>query len=113
MKLTRVRDRVDPDLLPGTDGRNKPVTEENKKEYVHLYSKWRLNRGTEEQLAALKRGFNEIIDMNHLTIFDPKELEVRSLTSPVQSSGREGLCSSTVVLSGRLRAFAAAADRST
>ena len=47
------------ELKPG--GRSIPVTEENKKEYVDLMIKWRMERGVSEQMAQLVNGFNEVL----------------------------------------------------
>eukprot|EP00064_Thunnus_orientalis_P013084 superscaffoldBa00002087_g13121 len=58
------------------NGRNIPVTEENKKEYVRLYVNWRFMRGIEAQFLALQKGFSELIPQHLLKPFDHKELEV-------------------------------------
>lgn len=58
------------------NGRNIPVTEENKKEYVRLYVNWRFMRGIEAQFLALQKGFNELIPQHLLKPFDQKELEL-------------------------------------
>ncbi|KPP71474.1 E3 ubiquitin-protein ligase SMURF1-like, partial [Scleropages formosus] len=58
------------------NGRNIPVTEENKKEYVRLYVNWRFMRGIEAQFLALQKGFNELIPQHLLKPFDNKELEL-------------------------------------
>ncbi|KTG32122.1 hypothetical protein cypCar_00007269, partial [Cyprinus carpio] len=57
------------------NGKNIPVTEENKKEYVRLYVNWRFMRGIEAQFLALQKGFNELIPQHLLKPFDNKELE--------------------------------------
>ncbi|KAJ0000758.1 hypothetical protein NQD34_005778 [Periophthalmus magnuspinnatus] len=58
------------------NGRNIPVTEENKKEYVRLYVNWRFMRGIEAQFLALQKGFGELIPQHLLKPFDHKELEL-------------------------------------
>uniref|UniRef100_A0AAQ4QSR5 E3 ubiquitin-protein ligase SMURF1 n=1 Tax=Gasterosteus aculeatus aculeatus TaxID=481459 RepID=A0AAQ4QSR5_GASAC len=58
------------------NGRNLPVTEENKKEYVRLYVNWRFMRGIEAQFLALQKGFSELIPQHLLKPFDHKELEL-------------------------------------
>ncbi|RXM32529.1 E3 ubiquitin-protein ligase SMURF1 [Acipenser ruthenus] len=58
------------------NGRNIPVTEENKKEYVRLYVNWRFMRGIEAQFLALQKGFNELIPQHLLKPFEHKELEL-------------------------------------
>uniref|UniRef100_A0A4W6DB66 HECT-type E3 ubiquitin transferase n=1 Tax=Lates calcarifer TaxID=8187 RepID=A0A4W6DB66_LATCA len=62
------------------NGRNIPVTEENKKEYVRLYVNWRFMRGIEAQFLALQKGFSELIPQHLLKPFDHKELEVHVLS---------------------------------
>ncbi|XP_072916769.1 E3 ubiquitin-protein ligase SMURF1 isoform X1 [Hemitrygon akajei] len=58
------------------NGRNVPVTEENKREYVRLYVNWRFMRGIEAQFLALQKGFNELIPQHLLKPFDQKEIEL-------------------------------------
>ncbi|CAB1350401.1 unnamed protein product, partial [Coregonus sp. 'balchen'] len=58
------------------NGRNLPVTEDNKKEYVKLYVNWRFMRGIEAQFLALQKGFSELIPQHLLKPFDHKELEI-------------------------------------
>ena len=52
------------------------VTEENKMEYISLVTQWRLTRGITEQTEAFKRGFSEILDLQAITVFDERELEL-------------------------------------
>ncbi|RWS15628.1 E3 ubiquitin-protein ligase SMURF2-like protein [Dinothrombium tinctorium] len=58
------------------NGRDIPVTEENKKEYVKLYVNYRFKRGIEQQFQALQKGFNELVPPHLLQSFDEKELEL-------------------------------------
>ncbi|KAJ8037541.1 E3 ubiquitin-protein ligase SMURF2 [Holothuria leucospilota] len=62
------------ELKPG--GRDVPVTEENKREYVKLYVQWRFLRGIEPQFLALQKGFHELIPSHLLKPFDERELEL-------------------------------------
>ncbi|KAK6168947.1 hypothetical protein SNE40_020097 [Patella caerulea] len=62
------------ELKPG--GKNLPLTEENKKEYVKLYVQWRFLQGIDAQFSALQKGFNEIIPQHLLMPFDERELEL-------------------------------------
>eukprot|EP01135_Chromosphaera_perkinsii_P010281 Nk52_evm23s2085 gene=Nk52_evmTU23s2085 len=57
-------------------GANIPVTEENKEEYVNLVVQWRFRRGVSKQFTAFMKGFNDLIPMNLLSLFDEKELEL-------------------------------------
>ncbi|XP_065065475.1 E3 ubiquitin-protein ligase SMURF2-like [Rhopilema esculentum] len=58
------------------DGKDIPVTEENKKEYVQLFVNWRLRHGIEPQFSAFLKGFNEIVPQHLLKVFDERELEL-------------------------------------
>jgi len=58
------------------NGRNIPVTEQNKKEYVKLYVNYRFMHGIEQQFLALQKGFNELIPQSLLKPFDERELEL-------------------------------------
>jgi E3 ubiquitin-protein ligase HUWE1 len=62
------------DLKP--DGRNIPVTQENKQEYVHLVAQNRLTNQIREQIQAFLSGFHEIIPRDLVSIFNEKELEL-------------------------------------
>ncbi|XP_076762806.1 SMAD specific E3 ubiquitin protein ligase isoform X2 [Xylocopa sonorina] len=62
------------ELKPG--GKDIPVTEENKKEYVRLYVNYRFMRGIEQQFLALQKGFHELIPPQLLRPFDERELEL-------------------------------------
>lgn len=69
--LGRVAER---ELKPG--GRNIPVTEKNKKEYLERVLRWRLERGVAEQTESLVRGFYEVVDPRLVSVFDARELEL-------------------------------------
>ncbi|KAG9250193.1 uncharacterized protein F5Z01DRAFT_684053 [Emericellopsis atlantica] len=62
------------DLIPG--GRDIEVTNENKKEYVDLMVKWRIEKRIEEQFQAFKEGFQELIPHDLINVFDERELEL-------------------------------------
>ncbi|XP_044734681.1 E3 ubiquitin-protein ligase HECW2 isoform X2 [Chrysoperla carnea] len=62
------------ELKPG--GRNMPVTEKNKKEYLERVVRWRLERGVAEQTESLVRGFYEVVDPRLVSVFDARELEL-------------------------------------
>lgn len=62
------------DLIP--DGRNIPVTEENKQEYVRLVVEYRLQTSVVEQMSNFITGFHEIIPRDLIAIFDEQELEL-------------------------------------
>lgn len=62
------------DLVP--NGRNIPVTEENKHDYVRLVVEYRLQKSVEEQMSNFSIGFHEIIPKDLVAIFDEQELEL-------------------------------------
>ncbi|XP_036596594.1 E3 ubiquitin-protein ligase HUWE1-like, partial [Trichosurus vulpecula] len=62
------------DLKP--NGSNTLVTEENKKEYVHLVCQMRMTGAIRKQLAAFLDGFYEIIPKRLISIFTEQELEL-------------------------------------
>lgn len=62
------------DLIP--DGRNIPVTEENKHEYVRLVVEYRLTGSVQEQLENFLKGFHDIIPADLVSIFNEQELEL-------------------------------------
>ncbi|KAH8902656.1 HECT-domain-containing protein [Coniochaeta sp. PMI_546] len=62
------------DLIPG--GRDIEVTNENKKEYVDLMVKWRIEKRIAEQFQAFKEGFHELIPHDLINVFDERELEL-------------------------------------
>lgn len=62
------------DLIP--NGRNIPVTEENKREYVNAQVRYRLTTSVKDQLEAFVRGFHDIIPAELIAIFDEQELEL-------------------------------------
>lgn len=62
------------DLKPG--GRDIPVTEENKSEYVRLVVEYRLINSVQEQLDHFLEGFHDIIPKDVIAIFDEQELEL-------------------------------------
>ncbi len=58
------------------NGRNVPVTEKNKKDYIERMIRWRLDRGVAEQAQSLVRGFYEVLDPRLVSIFDAREMEL-------------------------------------
>ncbi|KAI1116301.1 HECT-domain-containing protein [Nemania sp. NC0429] len=62
------------DLIP--NGRNIDVTNDNKKEYVDLMVKWRIEKRIAEQFQAFKDGFQELIPHDLINVFDERELEL-------------------------------------
>ena len=58
------------------NGRNLPVTNQNKKEYVDLVTNWRIQKRIEEQFNCFAQGFNELIPQDLINVFDERELEL-------------------------------------
>ena len=62
------------ELKPG--GAHIEVTEENKHEYVELYSEYKLTNAIKNQIHSFLKGFFEIIPRSYVAVFTPKELEL-------------------------------------
>ncbi|KAK4176374.1 putative E3 ubiquitin-protein ligase TOM1-like protein [Triangularia setosa] len=62
------------DLIP--DGRNIPVTEENKSEYVRLIVEHKLLTSVKDQMEHFLKGFHDIIPEELIAIFNEQELEL-------------------------------------
>ncbi|KAJ6131111.1 hypothetical protein N7523_001571 [Penicillium sp. IBT 18751x] len=62
------------DLIPG--GRDIPVTNENKAQYIELVTEWKIVKRVEEQFNAFMSGFNELIPADLVNVFDERELEL-------------------------------------
>eukprot|EP01137_Pigoraptor_chileana_P003032 Opistho-2@42656 len=67
-------ERMTIDLKPM--GRDIPVTDANKAQYVDLVVQWRLHRRIEPQLASLMRGLSELVPLPLIQRFDEQELEM-------------------------------------
>ena len=70
----RFGETVTLDLKPG--GADIEVTDENKAEYVELVTEWRIMKRVDEQFAAFKAGFNELVPQELINVFDERELEL-------------------------------------
>lgn len=62
------------DLMEG--GANIPVTNANKDKYIDLVIKWRFVERVKEQMEAFKEGFNDVVPISLIKIFDENELEL-------------------------------------
>ena len=62
------------DLIEG--GRNIPVTEHNKREYLYKLCSAKMANDIKDQIEAFLEGFHEIIPAELIQIFDSKELEL-------------------------------------
>ncbi|KAF1318272.1 Hect e3 ubiquitin ligase, partial [Globisporangium splendens] len=58
------------------NGRDIPVTDLNKREYVELVLQWRTEFGVKSQLDALNQGFNSLIPASFVKMFDLSELRM-------------------------------------
>lgn len=61
-------------MKPG--GAKISVGNENKKDYIDLVIKWRFVSRVKEQMDAFKEGFNELVNLSLIKIFDEGELEL-------------------------------------
>ncbi|GFP54122.1 probable E3 ubiquitin-protein ligase mug30 [Trichoderma asperellum] len=61
-------------LCPG--GENKPVTNENRREYVDLYVRYVLDTAVKRQFEPFKRGFYTVCGGNAFSLFRPEEIEL-------------------------------------
>ncbi|KAL5481302.1 hypothetical protein EMCRGX_G021435 [Ephydatia muelleri] len=57
------------------NGKDVPVTEANKNEYVDLVMKWRFTDRIQEQMNAFMKGFGDVISPKLIQVFDERELE--------------------------------------
>ena len=62
------------DLIP--NGRNIPVTEENKEEYVRKVCQHRMTTAIQSQIKAYLDGFYELVSRDLISVFTPRELEL-------------------------------------
>ncbi|KAK8133665.1 hypothetical protein PG984_005677 [Apiospora sp. TS-2023a] len=62
------------DLIP--NGRDIPVTEENKHDYVRLVVEHKLLKSVKDQMEHFLKGFHEIIPAELIAIFNEQELEL-------------------------------------
>ncbi|KAB7505972.1 E3 ubiquitin-protein ligase Nedd-4 [Armadillidium nasatum] len=58
------------------NGANVPVTNENKDEYIDLVIRWRFVERIHPQMEAFREGFNDVVPLSHIKIFDENELEL-------------------------------------
>ncbi len=58
------------------DGAKIPVTNENKNEYIQAVIQWRFVSRVKDQMEAFKQGFNELVALHLIKIFDEGELEL-------------------------------------
>jgi E3 ubiquitin-protein ligase HUWE1 len=57
-------------------GKDIPVTDENKMEYVQLVAQFKMSNGIRKQIDAFLEGFHELIPPELISIFNEKELEL-------------------------------------
>ncbi|KAK4307580.1 hypothetical protein Pmani_020663 [Petrolisthes manimaculis] len=58
------------------NGANIPVTNENKNEYIELVINWRFVQRIHDQMESFREGFNDVVPIPHIKIFDENELEL-------------------------------------
>lgn len=62
------------DLVPG--GGEKPVTNDNREEYVQLYVDYYFNRSVEHLFQPFRKGFYDVCENTLLRLFKPDEMEL-------------------------------------
>jgi E3 ubiquitin-protein ligase HUWE1 len=67
--VTRIQDLCE-------DGRNVPVTEDNKQDYVRLVVEHKLLSSVKEQMEHFLKGFHDVIPAELISIFNEQELEL-------------------------------------
>ncbi|EED16780.1 ubiquitin-protein ligase (Hul4), putative [Talaromyces stipitatus ATCC 10500] len=58
------------------NGENKPVTNDNRHEFVNLYVQYLLDTAVQRQFEPFKRGFYTVCGGNALSLFRPEEIEL-------------------------------------
>ena len=58
------------------NGRNIPVTEQNKREYIQHITDYRMTKNIKKQLTEFLKGFFEVVPRHLIQIFSPEELEL-------------------------------------
>jgi hypothetical protein len=58
------------------NGKQIPVTNSNKREYVELVIRWRFSDRIRQQMSAFMSGFNDLVPHDLLKIFDENEVEL-------------------------------------
>ncbi|KAI9718213.1 MAG: hypothetical protein M1812_004203 [Candelaria pacifica] len=73
-------------LCPG--GETRPVTNENRREFVDLYIRYLLDTSVSRQFEPFKRGFYTVCSGNALSLFRPEEIEllIRGSEEPLDVS---------------------------
>ena len=73
--LPRTEEDEGPEIELITNGRNIPVTYQNRLQYIHLVANYRLNVMMQKQATAFVRGLSTLIDVKWLVMFNQKELQ--------------------------------------
>ncbi|QYT01455.1 HECT-domain-containing protein [Trichoderma simmonsii] len=74
IETDRYGSKVQVPLCPG--GEHKPVTNENRREYVDLYVRHVLDIAVKRQFEPFKRGFYTVCGGNAFSLFRPEEIEL-------------------------------------
>jgi E3 ubiquitin-protein ligase HUWE1 len=64
------------------NGEDTLVTDDNKHQFIELYSKWKLYESVKLQLESILTGLYEVIPRPYFSIFDENELELLLCGSP-------------------------------
>lgn len=58
------------------NGRNIPVTNYNRLEYIHLLADFKLNKQIKRQCAAFRQGLDSVVPLLWLKLFNHRELQI-------------------------------------
>lgn len=51
------------------------LTHDNYRQFVDLICQWRLVKGVESDMQAVRKGFQQVINIDHFSIFEANEME--------------------------------------
>lgn len=76
------------------NGEKRPVTNENRREFVDLYVRYILDTAVARQFEPFKRGFFTVCGGNALSLFRPEEIEllIRGSDEPLDISSLRAVC---------------------
>lgn len=56
-------------------GKNVLIAKNNVKQYIELVAYWKLHEGVRKEMESVRKGFEAVINPEHLKIFAPDEME--------------------------------------
>lgn len=73
-EVSKAHDSSTVELMPG--GSSVPVTRKNVRSYIHRYANFKVNQETSQQCRAFLAGFRELIEVDWLSMFSARELQL-------------------------------------